>query len=251
MTEFSHSLEVYPTSETGSNAAILQVIASYLAPYRPSWVSVTCSNRHLSLDATLRLASEIQRELGIEAVPHLTGRGRTADDIRRLLDRAGESGIKRIVALRGDDAARRDDQFHTGADLIRFVKEYAPQFAVGASCYPAGHPESDTPQQDWQALKARVEAGADFFVSQFTLTPGVLWAFMHGFKKLGIHRPLYAGVLEQCPQKRVLSLAERCGVEVPPWEHTAELRSFISLEARVSGTSGLHIYTLNQPFDDS
>jgi len=242
-----YSLEVYPVADPNGWRHIYRVIESYRDAYEVDWVSVTCSNRKLGPGPTIELAGAIQRDLGIPATPHITGRGRSPDEVKRLLERIDKLRLTHVLALRGDDPPRPDDAFATGAELIRFVKGVAPQLKIGGACYPGGHPDSDDLKDEFVAVADKIDAGAEFLVSQFVLEPKKIWFFQRVMHKLGLKTPLNVGLLPAlCSPERIEQLARRCRVKQTG---QYDFGTWISLqiEALLSGAQSVHLYTLNEP----
>jgi len=179
-TEPCFSFEFFPphTAE-GVNSLFRTVIE--LSPLQPAYVSVTYPGSSTPdpdaeirrrRELTLELTRRIREESGIEAMAHITCSGHTRDDLVQLLDRLAEEGAENVLALRGDPPGgtgtfvKHRDGFEHAVELISLIRDRGYDFCVGAACYPETHVECEDPDQDIRNLKAKVDAGADFLVSQ-------------------------------------------------------------------------------------
>ncbi len=256
-----------PKDEVG--ATRLLEAARQLRQHAPSFVSVTYgaggSTRARTFDWIARLRDE-----GLEAMPHLTCVGATESEIGAVCEQLTRLGVQNLLALRGDPP-RGEDQFrpsHGGfahaVDLIRFVRQNF-DFCLGAACYPERHPESNSSELDLAYLKDKVEAGADFLITQFFYQIDDFRAFLSAARHAGIRAPLLPGVLPATDLDAVLRMARRCGARIADelrlrlgaLSHDAAAQTRAGLEVTrllceqllASDVAGLHFYTRNQSHD--
>lgn len=135
----------------------------------PEFIDITWNAGGNGSHKTLEIAENIQRNLGIETCMHLTCTNMPIEQIDQALKEAKLAGIRNILALRGDPPLETDVEptFTYAIDLIKYIKcNYGDYFCIGIAGYPEGHPESPNEDQDLLHLKAKVDAGASFIISQ-------------------------------------------------------------------------------------
>ncbi|KAG5455449.1 MAG: methylenetetrahydrofolate reductase-domain-containing protein [Olpidium bornovanus] len=148
-----------------------------MARLGPSFISVTWPATGSDTAAaikTVELCATAAQEFGLVPCCHLTCTNTRRETINAALDDMKRSGVRNIFALRGDpprDAEHwepTDASFRYAVDLVRHVrKRHGSYFCVGVAAYPEGHPDNDRPQDELQRLKEKVDAGADFIITQF------------------------------------------------------------------------------------
>src|SRR4051794_33308498 len=158
------SFEFFPP-KTPEGEATLQETLSALGDLDPSFVSVTYGAGGTTRERTVEITKSIKRDLGIEAMAHLSCVGESVERLREILDEIGEAGIENVLALRGAPPRGETEwKPHPGglhystelADLI--TREYG--YSVGADCFPEVHPEAKDLSSDLGFLKEKVAAGA-------------------------------------------------------------------------------------------
>ena len=132
---------------------------------------------------------------------HLTCVGSTKDEIRDTLKRLHDSGIRNILALRGDPPKGETEfqamagGFAYATQLVSFIRDLGMDFCIGAACYPEGHVESADLETDLQHLVEKVEAGADFLVSQLFFDNDDYRAFVRRARSAGVDIPVVPGLM--------------------------------------------------------
>src|SRR5262249_20123782 len=147
-------------------------------------------------ERTLRIVDRLRRQAGIEAVAHLTCVGSTRDMLSDLLDQIEALEIENVLALRGDPPRGETTfqpvggGFSYAVDLIRFIKR-RNHVTIGAACYPEGHVECPDKQLDWDRTVAKVEAGAEFLISQLFYHADCFFEFVDYLRnKRGVKVPI-------------------------------------------------------------
>lgn len=257
------SLEISPPKTEGGLESLFASLIK-LRAHDPAFVSVTCTTRQ-SPNVALELAARIKRELGIETVLHVTSVGKTRDDVRALLDEAAVSGIENLFVVRGDTPTGYEapsDGFRYASDLIRFIRETGAPLSLGAACYPEGHLESRSTEEDLRQLKTKVEAGVDFLITQLFFDPQLFLEYRERLSRAGILVPVLPGILPvtslaQLQRSREwgkatvperLERALRASVDDPATARRvglAEIRQTCRV-LRSAGVSSVHLFSLNQ-----
>lgn len=261
------SFEFFPP-KTEEGVETLYKTVQELRPCRPSFVSVTYGAGGSTRDRTLELVARIQRDLGITTMAHLTCVGSTKAEIKDTLERLHASGIRNVLALRGDPPKGESDfrptegGFAYATELVAFIRELGMGFCIGAACYPEGHVECPDMESDLQNLVQKVDAGADFLVSQLFFDNDDHHAFVRRARSAGITVPIVPGLMPVTNASQVERFTKMCGARIPQ-ELYRRLRIVENDPAAVvatgvqwavdqgrellkSGAPGLHFYTLNR-----
>ena len=261
------SFEFFPP-KTEEGVETLYRTVKELRPCRPSFVSVTYGAGGSTRDRTLELVARIQRDLGITTMAHLTCVGSTKDEIRETLERLYASGIRNVLALRGDppkgeaDFQATDGGFRYATELVSFIRELDVDWCIGAACYPEGHVESSDLENDLTHLVEKVDAGADFLVSQLFFDNDEYRAFVRRARSAGVTIPIVPGLMPVTNASQVERFTKMCGARIPQ-ELYRRLRIVENDSAAVvatgvqwavdqgrellkGGAPGLHFYTLNR-----
>ncbi len=256
------SFEVYPPKHPEGRASLRDSVGR-LAEAEPRFFSVTCSPDGTSQHRTMNVAAEIGELTGCPAAVHLTAFGSTAAQIDDVADRLWHAGIRHIVALRGDrpaDAESVPRAYAHAADLVRALKQ-RHSFEISVAAYPEGHPEAESLDADIEHLKAKLDAGADRAICQFTLEPAHYGRFRERCAKHGITTPIVPGIMTLTLWPRVRRFALRAGTTVPAWldeifdgtEGEPEVQRMTAMTVMAEqvrrlvayGAPALHFYTLN------
>ena len=260
------SFEFFPPKDQAGTDALLQTVEK-LRPLRPAFVSVTYGAGGSTRARTLDVTKSIKGELGIEAMAHITCVGAAVDELRGVLDDVARAGIDNVLALRGDPP-RGETHFVPapgglayGSDLVQLVRsEYA--FCVGGACYPEKHPEAADMSADLRALQHKVEAGAEFLITQLFFDNEMYFGFVGRARRAGIDVPILPGIMPITNIDQIERFTRMCGASIPP-RLLAELDArreepeavldlgvayatlqCVDLLAR--GAPGIHFYTLNK-----
>ena len=257
------SFEFFPP-QTPEGAGKLKVVRQQLAMLKPEFFSVTFGAGGSTQDRTLNVIREIHAE-GHEAAPHLSCVGSTREGIRALLQTYKETGIKRIVALRGDlpSGMASIGEFHYANELVSFIRaETGEHFHIEVAAYPEFHPEAKSPRDDLNNFRRKANAGADSAITQYFYNADAYFRFVEDARKLGVDIPVVPGIMPIGKFSQLARFSDACGAEIPRWmrktlegygDDTASIRNFgldvvteLCEKLLAGGAPGLHFYTLNQ-----
>jgi methylenetetrahydrofolate reductase (NADPH) len=256
------SFEFFPP-QTPEGVERLRAARRQLAQLNPKFFSVTFgaggSTRHRTLETVL----EIQAE-GHAAAPHLSCIGSTAENIRTMLERYRDQGIRHIVALRGDlpSGMAQAGEFRYANELVMFIRrEFGDAFHIEVAGYPEYHPQSRSSQEDLQNFKRKVDSGANSAITQYFYNADAYFNFIEACEAEGICIPIVPGIMPINKFSQLARFSDTCGAEIPRWirkrlesygEDSASIRAFgldvvTDLCDRLlkGGAPGLHFYTLN------
>jgi methylenetetrahydrofolate reductase (NADPH) len=214
------SFEFFPPKTDEAETTLFRDTVPALKSLGPSFISVTYGAGGGTRDRTLRIVNRLRREFGIESMAHLTCVGSTRDMLASVLEEAHGLGIENILALRGDPPRGQTSfqpvagGFRYAIDLIRFVKSHN-SFAVGAAGYPEGHIECQDKRLDWDRTAAKVEAGAEFVITQLFYDARDFLEFEDYLRnKRGIKVPIVPGILPFLNTEQIKRFTSLCGAKL-------------------------------------
>jgi methylenetetrahydrofolate reductase (NADPH) len=256
------SFEFFPP-QTQEGTEKLRATRRQLAQLNPKFFSVTFGAGGSTRDRTLETVLEIQAE-GYAAAPHLSCIGSTSENIRTMLQKYQDGGIRHIVALRGDlpSGMAQGGEFRYADELVRFIrKEFDDAFHIEVASYPEYHPQADSAEDDLQNFKRKVEAGADSVITQYFYNADAYFSFIEACEAMNIGIPIVPGIMPINKFSQLARFSDACGAEIPRWirkklegygDDSASVRAFgldvvTDLCDRLlrAGAPGLHFYTLN------
>ncbi|GJE41828.1 methylenetetrahydrofolate reductase [NAD(P)H] [Methylobacterium soli] len=194
-----------------------------LAPLNPSFVSVTYGAGGSTRERTHNTVARMVRETNLKPAAHLTCVNATKDEVDEVVRAYWDAGVRHIVALRGDPAdgvgsayAPHPGGYQQTCDLVAGIKRIG-DFQVSVSGYPEKHPEATSLDADIDALKAKVDAGADRAITQFFFENDVYLRYVDRVRARGIDIPIVPGILPVQNFKQASNFARRTGASVPEW----------------------------------
>ncbi len=260
------SFEFFPPKDDAGFDNLFKTI-EVLGPLSPSYVSVTYGAGGSTRTKTVDLVSRIKNEIGIESMAHLTCVGATRDEIASVLDDLQTAGVNNVLALRGDPPKgestfkKTEGGFGYANELVDFIKaNYS--FCVGVAGYPEMHPEAPSRSADLDNLKKKVDAGADFIVTQLFFDNADFYRFVDNCRSIGIHVPIIAGIMPILNVGQIKRFTNMCGAGIPEdllrrieaveddveaVRHIGTYHATRQCEDLVrNGAAGIHFYTLNR-----
>jgi methylenetetrahydrofolate reductase (NADPH) len=260
------SFEFFPPKSPEAEKRLVEAIEK-LRPLEPAFVSVTYGAGGSTREKTVELVGRIRRQWSIEAMAHLTCVGATKADLEAVLGRLADQGVGNVLALRGDPP-KGEAAFVATEGGLRYASELAAlvardgRFCVGGACYPEGHVETRDLERGVQHLKAKVDAGTKFLITQLFFEPKVYFDFVARARKAGIGVPIVPGIMPVTNVEQLERFTSMCGASIP-----AELKARLErvrddpqvvmnvgidhatsqcAELLRGGAPGIHFYTLNQ-----
>ncbi|HYG75070.1 MAG TPA: methylenetetrahydrofolate reductase [NAD(P)H] [Planctomycetota bacterium] len=262
------SFEFFPPKTDEGDKTLLEKTLPALAALKPDYCSVTYGAGGSTREKTLMIVDRIQKQIGLTAMSHLTCVNATREQIGQVLDQAKALGIKNILALRGDppggvgEFKKTEGGFEFSKELVGFIREKG-DFSIGTAGFPEGHIACKDKYTDWQHLKNKIEAGADFVLTQLFFDNNDFFEFYdHLRNKLNVKVPICPGILPIQTTSGIKRFSSLCGARLPS-DLVARLESFgddddacaafgvefatKQCEALLkAGVPGLHFYTLNK-----
>ena len=258
------SFEFFPPKTDDGEARLMETLQE-LHALEPGFVSVTYGAGGGERSRSLSLASRIRRETGLTTVAHLACVGHTRGDLAAVLDRLRDDGIENVLALRGDvprDGAAPAGDFRYAQQFVEFIQERGQGFCVGGAGYPEGHVETPSREADLLHLKAKVDAGLDYVVTQLFFDNAFYFDFVERARRVGINVPIVPGIMPITSFAQVNRFIRMCGATVPMRlqlqlervqdDPEAVMQLGVAhatvqcLELLQRGAPGIHFYTLNK-----
>ncbi|MFT3685388.1 MAG: methylenetetrahydrofolate reductase [NAD(P)H] [Phycisphaerales bacterium] len=270
------SFEFFPPKNPESADSLFAAIKE-LEPLAPQFVSVTYGAGGSTRDATNNLVLRLKSQTKLDPVPHLTCVCHSEHEIAAILEKYAKAGISNILALGGDvpkdktNYDRSQDAFRFAADLVKHIKAFNGKrvhpdprgFGISVAGFPEGHPSTPNRVKEMDYLKAKVDAGADYIVTQLFFDNDIFDDFRDRCEIAGIRIPIIAGIMPVTSVKGMYAMADMAlGVRFPApllrainrtggdpdsvrrvgihWA-TEQARDLLDKDVK-----GIHFYTLNK-----
>ncbi len=262
----SLSFEVFPPKKEEEFDNIFGFLKE-TAKLHPDFISCTYGAGGSRAGKTIEIASFIQKELGINAIAHITCVGFTKADLEKNCEALKTAGVNHVLALRGDRPQHMtDEQFNSreffyAADLVRHLKAHT-NLQISGACYPEKHFEAPSFEEDLRHLKEKVDAGVTSLVTQMFFDNACFYRFMEKVRGMGINVPVHAGIMPITTAKQLGTTVSLSGSSVPKeladliatyGEDKEEMRKAgidyavrQILDLKKNGVDGIHIYSMNK-----
>ena len=254
-----------PRAEKG--ARTLMRTLDELRSLSPDFVSVTYpllrARRHL----TQEIVASIRRDLGIEAMAHLTCVDASHDEIRAVLDHLQASSIENVLTLGGDPppdqevVVPRDEWFPHASDLARYIRAEF-DFCLGGAAHPEKHPTAPDFDSDVANLRHKVDAGCEFLITQLFFANEDYFRLIDAARAIGVDVPIVPGIMPITNVDGIKRMCAQNESEIPAalLEELEDAREDAAAVAGIgiryaerqcrelldAGAPGIHFYTLNR-----
>ncbi len=269
------SFEFFPP-KTPEAAEILYQTIRDLESYTPHFISVTYGAGGSTRELTHDLVERIQQTTKLDPIPHLTCVCHNDEEIEAVMLRYAKAAIGNILALGGDrpqgivyDKSR--DSFQHAVDLVKFIRRFNESgahpdgrgFGIGVAGFPEGHPATPNRLVEMDHLKAKVDAGADYIVTQLFFDNRDFFDFRERCVLAGIRIPIIAGIMPITSMSGCKRIAELAGGARFPakllralqrCENDPDMVRRVGVHFALeqchdlldNGVAGIHFYTLNR-----
>lgn len=217
--ERSLSFEFFmPKSEAGERLLIENM--RRLEAVKPTFVSVTQSAMGNSPRDSERLVLHIKKETSLEPMPHVICANQSKTELRNTLEHYKATGIENILALRGDPG-QGTAKFYPAKDGFRYAKDLVElaaslkSFSIGVAAYPEGHIEAPSLEADMIHFKEKVDAGADFAITQMFFQNRFFYDFVQRAQRAGIEIPIIPGIMPIGDIEKISMFSQSCGATLP------------------------------------
>jgi methylenetetrahydrofolate reductase (NADPH) len=261
----SLSFEFFPPKTKEDEAQLFEAIAR-LKPLNPAFLSVTYGAGGGTLKNTGNVVVRIRRETPLTPMPHLTCVDQSKDALKKILEDYKGQGVENVLALRGDPPKGTEKFTPPGGgfcyaiDLVKLTVAIGG-YSIGVAVYPEGHVESPSPKMDMLYTKQKIDAGADFALTQMFFDNHFFYDFMERAGKAGISIPVIPGIMPVTDIEKIKRFSQMSGATLPPSLVERMEKAKSADEARRSGidfatkqcedlwSNGVryfHFYTLNR-----
>jgi len=257
------SFEFFPPKTDKGFRSLFATIRD-LKLLNPDFVSVTWGAGGSTRSKTVDLVLEIQREIGLTAMAHLSCIGSTPEQLSETLDRLEEGGIENVLALGGDQPEGYEPPpgaFTYANELVEFIRRDR-DLCLGGACYPETHVHAPSPEVDLENLVRKVNAGVDFLITNLFFDNQDYFDFVRRARAAGIGLPIVAGVMPVLNARNIRRMTALSGAKVPgelaarlaEVEHDDDSMTALGIEWATTqcrellehGVPGIHFYTLNR-----
>jgi len=260
------SLEIFPPKRKTNLTSLYEAVAQ-LAECEPDFISVTYgAGGNIADNSTCEIASNIKKNYGIETVAHLTCVNSTRADVQEMISRFQDADIENVMALRGDIVPGENVQRefrHANELAIEIQRRCDDQLDILGACYPEGHYQSESLEDDVQNLKYKIGAGVEVLITQLFFDNDVFYEFLDMARSAGIRVPISAGIMPIVKASQIEKTVQLSGASLPH-EFTAMISRYeydpeglyeAGIEYAVGqirdlidhGVDGIHVYTMNDP----
>ncbi|MDD6647988.1 MAG: methylenetetrahydrofolate reductase [NAD(P)H] [Firmicutes bacterium] len=260
------SLEIFPPKKKANIDTIYDTVAK-LAECNPDFISVTYgAGGNLADNSTCEIASNIKKKYGIETAAHLTCVNSTREDVKEMIGRFQDADIRNVLALRGDIAPDQDikkDFEHANELAIEIQRKCNDDIEILGACYPEGHYESRSLDEDIHNLKYKIGAGVKALITQLFFDNQLFYEFIGKARMMGIKVPISAGIMPIVNSRQIERTVALSGASLPHeftkmiglYEHDPEGLFDAGIEYAVNqirdlitnGVDGIHLYIMNNP----
>jgi methylenetetrahydrofolate reductase (NADH) len=269
------SFEFFPPKTPEAADTLYRTIRD-LEAYMPDFVSVTYGAGGSTRALTHDLVERIQSTTKLDPIPHLTCVCHNEQEIEAILLRYGRSDIANILALGGDRSSgipqdKSQDAFQHAIDLVKFIRRFNDSgahpdrrgFGIGVAGFPEGHPATPNRLLEMDYFKAKVDAGADYIITQLFFDNHDFLDFRERCALAGIHIPIIAGIMPITSIGGLKRMAELAGGArfpakllraLQPCQDDPEMVRCVGIQYASeqcrglleSDVAGIHFYTLNR-----
>lgn len=273
-TQWYYSFEFFPPKTEPGLDNLLTRIDRMTRRLDPLFIDVTWGSEGSTSARTMSVASQAQRYYGVDVLMHLTTTGMTKESLAAILNQAKSCGVHNILALRGDPPRGKQSWkpndvsggfCDRAVDLVKLIRElHGDYFGIAVAGHPEGHPSSTNMKDEMKHLKEKLDAGADFIISQFFYSVPAFLEYVKQCRAHGITCPIMPGIMPIQSFSTFIRMTKYCGVEVPNallerlepvrdddeavkaigCEIAAEMCTEI-LASKDVDVDGVHFYTLN------
>ena len=245
------SIEIVPPLRGITKDELLESIAPFME-FSPKYINVTSHrdefeyreeadgtfSRHLLRNriSETTVCAAIMSKYDVEVVPHLICGGSTIEEIESKLDNMAFLGINNIVALRGDSMAGEKrftptpGGYRYASELVEGIRSYQGSnsyrrsrgleaddrfFCIGVGAYPEKHFEAANIETDILNLKKKVDAGADYIITQMFFDNKIYYDFAARCRAAGINVPIIPGLKPISTARQISVLPEAFSLDIP------------------------------------
>ena len=260
----SISFEVFPPKTAVVFDSVKQAVEK-IAQLNPAFMSVTYGAGGGTSEYTVSIAENIQKNHNVTALAHLSCISSAKDEVLVQLEKLKATGIENILALRGDipeGFSTEKLDYKYASDLVKEIKNFGG-FCIGGACYPEGHPDSATQNEDIENLKKKIDAGCEFLTTQMFFDNNLLYNYLYKLRVHDINVPVIPGIMPVTNGKQIARICKLTGSLLPARFKAITDRFYNDGDAMTqagiayatdqiidlfaNGVNHVHVYSMNKP----
>ena len=261
------SYEIIPPYRGGSIDKVFNLVEQLL-PFEPPFIDLTSRSAEVYYEddgegemvkhvrrkrpGTIGISAAIKNKFNIETVPHILCRGFTQQETEDALIELNYLGIDNVLIVRGDelrndppsspgrtrnkyasDLVNQVKNMNSGVYLEALIESFPTNFCIGVGGYPEKHFEAVDMNSDLKLLKAKVDAGADYIVTQMFYDNKLYFKFVNNCRMAGINIPIIPGIKILSTEAHLKALPKYFYIDIPD-----------ALSSQVMGNSKQEIYKI-------
>ena len=263
------SIEIFPSKTLIGHLNLGESLYRY-KKLNPDFISVTYGAGGHTKVNTFDIASYIKSHHNFNTMVHYTCIGSNKKEVEHGIQVLTDNKIDNFLALRGDMPITSENHkldlqnsyFKYSSDLIQFIRDKRPEASIGCAGYPEKHFEAKNLREDVFNLKKKINAGADFVITQMFFDNNYYFDFLEKIKKEQIDVPILPGIVPIFNFDQIISFAKKCDVKIPA-KLSTKMRKFknnssdmhkVGVEYALeqcqellkNGVPGIHLYSLNK-----
>ncbi len=266
--ERTYSFELFPPKTDKGYENLLKTIAQ-LCELGPDYISCTYGAGGGNREKTFDVVQHIEEQHHVIGMAHLTCVLNTKDDIRTIVEDIKSRGIRNILALLGDppqdqpDWQPTDDNYKYSSELAAFIRaNFGDYFGIAVAGFPEGHILCPDRERDAGFLKLKIEAGADFVITQLFFENKDYFEYSDRLRRIGVNVRVIPGILPITDYGALQRFCSLCGATVTDEvkkifepiqdDKEATVRAGVEFVIRQckelldGGAPGIHFYCLNK-----
>lgn len=266
--ELTYSFEFFPPKSQKGREKLFETV-KILKELKPSWFAVTYGAGGSTRELTMDIVDEIQKRWGVPLMHHLTCGGHSREELKTIIDEMKRKNIRNILALRGDppEGMNHWEPVPDGLDysyqLCEFIcSHYDNFFSIGVAGFPEGHIDCPDKETDSKYLKIKIDAGAEFVITQLFFDNKDYFEYIERVRKIGVNVRIIPGILPITNYETLVKFCNRCGATIPQQVHNifkplagddkSTYKMGIEFVVKqcnallAGGAPGLHFFTLNK-----
>lgn len=214
------SVEFFPPKNEKMASKLMEA-AARIEHFHPDFTSITYGAGGSTRESTIEYANKLAHDFNFNVMPHLTCVGHSRQELEDTILKFKAMGIQKIMALRGDppkgdlNFKPHPDGLSYANELVELIKSVHPTAEIGVAAYPETHPEASSAKADLVHLKRKVDAGADFMITQLFFDNAVYFKFVQNCRSIGIEIPILPGLMTVQSREQAHRFCKLCGSQLP------------------------------------
>ncbi len=263
----TYSFEFFPP-KTEKGEAKLYETAAVFTELEPDWFSVTYGAGGSTRAKTMEIVDKLQKRFNVPVMHHFTCVGHSKAQLKSIMEEMKKRNIRNILALRGDAPEGQEvwtpteDGLEYCYQLIKLIRTHGDFFSIGVAGFPEGHIDCPDKETDSKYLKIKVDAGAEFVITQLFFENKDYFEYLERAKKVGANVRILPGIIPITNYQTLLRFCKTCGATIPQKVHDifkpldgndeATYKAGVEFvvkqcqELLAGGSPGLHFYCLNK-----